>query len=245
VSSLPRPSQKDKILRAALECFAELGYDATRVRHVAERAGVSEAALYRHYPSMQALAQELYTQHFAAFAAQLDEATSAGTTEERLRRAVRTTLASYRAEPAAFTFALLRMPTFLPNLPTGSSYPIEILEHVIAAGQRRREVRAGQPNLLAAIFLGCVLRPIILAGLAAPGALDLMGPSEHDRVIEDAAIAALKSAPAGGEKAQRHNHPSYPEEQRWKSTRLSGSRSAASRSGCVFAVRTGPTRCCC
>jgi len=178
-----------------VECFAELGYDATRVRHIAERAGVSEAALYRHYPSMQALAQELFTSHFAGYAAQLAEATSAGTTEERLRRAVRTTLTAYRTEPAAFTFALLRTPMLLPNLPAGTSYPIEILEHVIAAGQHRRELRAGQPNLLAAIFLGCILRPIILANLAAPGALDLIGETQHDQVIEDAAIAALRSEP--------------------------------------------------
>ncbi len=195
MSCLPRPSQKDKILRAALECFAELGYDATRVRHIADRAQVSEAALYRHYPSMETLAQELYGHHFSGYAAQLQEATSAGTTEERLRRAVRTTLATYRAGPAAFTFALLRTPTFLPNLPAGSAYPIEILERVIAAGQRRRELRTGQPNLLAAIFLGCVLRPIILASLAAPGALDLIAESKHDRVIEDAAIAALRREP--------------------------------------------------
>jgi AcrR family transcriptional regulator len=191
VNSLPRPSQKDKILRAALECFAELGYDGTRVRHVAERAGVSEAALYRHYPSMQALAQELYTHHFAAFAAQLDEATSAGTAEERLRRAVRATLAAYRAEPAAFTFALLRTPTLLPNLAAGTRYPIEILERVIVAGQHAQELRAGQPNLLAAIFLGCILQPIILAKLAAPGAMILIGETKHDQVIEDAAFAAL------------------------------------------------------
>jgi AcrR family transcriptional regulator len=193
---LPRPSQKDKILRAALECFAELGYDATRVRHVADRANVSEAALYRHYPSMQALAQQLFTHHFAAFAAQLDEATSAGTTEERLRRAVRTTLAAYRAEPAAFTFALLRTPALLPNLAAGTRYPIEILEHVIAAGQHRGQLRAGQPNLLAAIFLGCVLQPITLATLAAPGAMVLIGETKHDQVIEDAAIAAVTSKPA-------------------------------------------------
>lgn len=192
---LPRASQKDKILRAALACFAELGYDATRVRHVADRADVSESALYRHYPSMQALAQELYADHFGRYAAQLQEATSAGTTEERLRRAVRITLAVYRAEPAAFTFALLRMPAFLPNLPAGTRYPIEILERLIAAGQRSRELRAGQPNLLAAIFLGCVLRPIILASLAAPGALDLIAESKHDQVIEDAAVAALRGEP--------------------------------------------------
>ncbi len=195
MSCLPRASQKDKILRAALECFAELGYDATRVRHVADRADVSAAALYRHYPSMEALAQELYAHHFGRYAAQLQEATSVGTTEERLRRAVRTTLAAYRAEPAAFTFALLRTPAFLPNLPAGTRYPIEILERVVAAGQRRRELRTGQANLLAAIFLGCVLRPIILASLAAPGALDLIAESKHDRVIEDAALAALRREP--------------------------------------------------
>jgi AcrR family transcriptional regulator len=202
VSSLPRPSQKDKILQAALECFAELGYEATRVRHVAGRAGVSEAALYRHYPSMQALAQQLYANHFAGYAAKLDEVTSVGSTEQRLRQAVRITLATYRADPAAFTFALVRMPTFLPNLPAGTRYPIEILERIIAAGQRDREVRAGQPNLLAAIFLGCVLRPIILAGLAAPGALDLIGESKHDQVIEDAAIAALTCEPADRDTAK-------------------------------------------
>jgi AcrR family transcriptional regulator len=189
---LPRPSQKDAILRAALACFAEVGYDATRVRHVAERAGVSEAALYRHFASMESLAQELYSHHFGDYARRLDQSTSEGTTEERLRRAVRTTLTVYRAEPAAFTFALLRTPTFLPNLPAGTQYPIEILERIIAAGQRRRELRTGQPNLLAAIFLGCVLRPIILAHLAAPGALNLLTTTKHDRVIEDAAVAALR-----------------------------------------------------
>ena len=198
MSCLPRPSQKDKILRAALECFAELGYDATRVRHIADRAEVSEAALYRHYPSLEAVAQELHAGHFARFAAQLQEATAADgdvDTEERLRRAVRMTLADYRRDPPAFTFALLRIPTFVPNLPAGTVYPIEILEPVIAAGQRQGELRTGQPNLLAAIFFGCILRPIIVAGLAAPGALDLTVESNHDRVIEDAAIAALRSEP--------------------------------------------------
>jgi len=191
---MPRPSQKDKILQAAVECFAELGFDATRVRHVADRAGVSEAALYRHFPSMQALAAELYAHHFAAFAARLGEATAAGPpATERLRRAVRATLASYRAEPAAFTFAVLRTTTFIPRLPPGTRYPIEIIEQVIAAGQDEGELRAGQTNLLAAIFFGCVLRPIIVAGLAAPGALDLLGGTQHDQVIEDAALAALRA----------------------------------------------------
>jgi AcrR family transcriptional regulator len=193
VSSLPRPSQKDKILQAALECFAELSYEGTRVRHVAERAGVSDAALYRHYPSMQALALELYARHFVAYADELDQATSVGTAEERLRRAVRLTLATYRADPAAFTFAVLRTPTFLPNLPRDTKSPIGTLARVIAAGQRDDEVRAGKPELLASIFIGCILRPIIVARFAAPGTLDLLAEPAHDQVIEDAAVAALQS----------------------------------------------------
>ena len=193
---MPRPSQKDKILQAALECFAELGYDATRVRHVAERAGVSEGALYRHYPSMEALAQELYAHHFGGYAAQLREATSVGTTEERLRRAVRTTLADYRADPAAFTFGLLRTPTFLPQAAgRHASTRSRSSSASSRPGSAGGEVRTGQPNLLAAIFLGCVLRPIILASLAAPGALDLIAESKHDQVIEDAAVAALRREP--------------------------------------------------
>jgi AcrR family transcriptional regulator len=191
------------MLRAALECFAELGYDATRVRHIAERAGVSDAALYRHFPSMEALGQELHDRYYRAYVAQLQEATSVGSTEERLRQAVRATLAFYRAEPAAFTFAVLRLHTFAPQLPDGTVHAVDVLEEVIAAGQRRHELRSAQPLLLTGIFFGCVLRPIILATLAGADALDLLTESKHDRVIEDAALAAVRKNQAPSSRRAR------------------------------------------
>jgi AcrR family transcriptional regulator len=179
-------------MRAAVESFAAQGYDGTRVRHIAERAGLSEAALYRHYTSIETLAQELFVHYFGDFARRISESTSDGTTEEKLRAAVRTTLAFYRADPAATTFVLLRQQTLMSKLPASTVYPLEIIERVIVTGQRRRELREGQPNLLAAIFLGCVLRPIQLANFASPGALDLINETRHDRVIEEAALAALR-----------------------------------------------------
>ena len=175
-----------------MDCFAEQGYDGTRVRHITERAGVSDAALYRHYASVEALAQELFAHYFGDYAHRIADATSHGTTEEKLRAAIRTTLGFYRADPAAATFVLLRQHTFMPKLPSGTVYPLEIVERVIAHGQHQGELRTGQTNLLAAIFLGCVLRPIHLAGLAAPGAFDLMTETRHDSVIEEAALAALR-----------------------------------------------------
>lgn len=41
--------------RAALELFAERGYDATTTAAIARRAGVSEMTLFRHYPTKEAL----------------------------------------------------------------------------------------------------------------------------------------------------------------------------------------------
>ena len=175
-----------------MDCFAEQGYDGTRVRHIAERAGVSDAALYRHYASVEELAQDLLAHYFGDYARQIADATSHGTTEQKLRAAIRTTLAFYRADPAAAMFILVRQHTFLPRLPAGTVYPLEIVERIIADGQQRQELRVGQPNLLAAIFFGCVLRPIHLASLAAPGAFALLTESRHDQVIEDAALAALR-----------------------------------------------------
>jgi AcrR family transcriptional regulator len=175
-----------------VDCFAEQGYDGTRVRHIAERAGVSDAALYRHFASVEALAQDLFAHYFGDYARRIAEATSGGTTEERLRAAIRATLAFYREDPAAAMFILVRQPSFMPRLPAGTVYPLEIIEQVIATGQRRREIRAGQPNLLAAIFFGCVLRPIQLARHATPGAFALIGETRHDVVIEEAALAALR-----------------------------------------------------
>lgn len=45
----------DALSRAALELFAEQGYDNTSTVRIAERAGVSEMTLFRHFPSKSAL----------------------------------------------------------------------------------------------------------------------------------------------------------------------------------------------
>ncbi len=47
--SLPGP------LAAALESFAERGYEGASIREIAARAGLSVPGLYHHYPSKQAL----------------------------------------------------------------------------------------------------------------------------------------------------------------------------------------------
>jgi AcrR family transcriptional regulator len=203
---MPRPSRKPEILAAALACFAQYGYSATRIRIIADRAGVSEAALYRHFPSVEELAATVYVRSFTAYGDRVAAAIRGeadqeleraghglvrGTVVERqLRAVVRATLALYREDPDAFLFALEVLPQFLGRLPQGFVYPLEQVEAVLIAGQSVGSVRAGQPNVLAAIFLGALLRPIQLTTLAASGSLDLPAGA-HDAVIEDAAVASL------------------------------------------------------
>lgn len=44
----------ERILDAAQNCFAELGYDAASTSAICQQAGVSKGAFYHHFPSKQA-----------------------------------------------------------------------------------------------------------------------------------------------------------------------------------------------
>jgi AcrR family transcriptional regulator len=44
---------RDKILEAALDCFIERSYDKVTLREIAEKVGVTKAALYYHFTSKE------------------------------------------------------------------------------------------------------------------------------------------------------------------------------------------------
>jgi AcrR family transcriptional regulator len=190
---MPRPSRKQQITDAALAVFAERGFAATKVRDVAERAGMSEAALYRHYASLTELGVELWTEHFVLYSRHLGEAITDDAMAS-LAAIVRETLALYRRHPDAFLFSLQLLPVFLRDLPAGFVHPLERVEAVIRRGQTDGTVRQGQTNVLAAMFLGALLRPIELTKLAAPGALDLLNDRSNDPLIAAASLAVLAAA---------------------------------------------------
>jgi AcrR family transcriptional regulator len=48
-------SRRDQILDAAMERFASAGFRGTTTREIASRVGLTEAALYRHFASKEAL----------------------------------------------------------------------------------------------------------------------------------------------------------------------------------------------
>ena len=56
-----------EIQEVALELFTTNGYDATSLREIAERLGITKAALYYHYDSKEAIIRGVFEQRTAEF----------------------------------------------------------------------------------------------------------------------------------------------------------------------------------
>ena len=74
---------REKVLAAAAEVFAEQGTDAS-LEEVARRAGVGVGTLYRHFPTRAALVEHVYRDGVARLAAQARELVETRPVEEAL-----------------------------------------------------------------------------------------------------------------------------------------------------------------
>jgi AcrR family transcriptional regulator len=50
-----KPGARDRLVVAAVDLFADQGYDATTVAQIAERAGVTKSTFFRHFPDKREL----------------------------------------------------------------------------------------------------------------------------------------------------------------------------------------------
>lgn len=58
-TAAPRPTNRDKIIFAAIECFIRKGFHQTSVRDIAQTAGVSQGNLYNHFKGKAELITEI------------------------------------------------------------------------------------------------------------------------------------------------------------------------------------------
>jgi TetR/AcrR family transcriptional regulator len=61
---MPAPHRRAQLLEAALNLFSEKGFDGATTREIAARAGVTEAIIFRHFPTKQALYQAVLESEF-------------------------------------------------------------------------------------------------------------------------------------------------------------------------------------
>jgi AcrR family transcriptional regulator len=163
-----RPADRPgEILAAALEVFAERGFQAARLEEVARRAGVSKGALYLYFETKADLFRAVVTDAIspnldrvkvmASADIPVEQALRMGVgmlarhvvTDRRITGVVKLVIAESRNHPELAT--IWHETVVEPG--------IRLMTGLIAAGQARGEVRAGDPRLFAYGVMG----PMILS----------------------------------------------------------------------------------
>src|ERR1700746_3603842 len=70
--SAPRRDTRAQVQQVALELFAEQGYEKTSLREIAERLGVTKAALYYHFKSKEDIVRSFTADYFDRLAALIE-----------------------------------------------------------------------------------------------------------------------------------------------------------------------------
>ena len=102
----PRMSGTDRrnqLLEAALEVFSRKGFEGTTTKEVATAAGVTEAIIFRHFPTKQALYTAVLDHHVESselqdWLAEIKSWMDQNNDEEVLRSIARVILRSYRTD---------------------------------------------------------------------------------------------------------------------------------------------------
>jgi len=181
---------RPKIERAALKLFIHEGVDAATTREIAEKAGVSEGALYRHYKGKDQLALSLFMETHNRLGQMMHEALSgSGTLEEKIQAAVRAYCELADEDFLLFSFHLVSLNRYLPYDKRRDDDPVSITERIIDSLMQEGALPKGDPALKAAMALGVVMQ----AGQnkiynRLPGPL-----TQHAPALARAVVAVLKS----------------------------------------------------
>ena len=144
-------------MRAAIDCFARLGYQGTTIDRIARDAGVTKGAVYYHFRDKEQLLFDAVKDHVGEFERQvLAEVTPETDAMAALRRVVdvcffHATVSNHRRliitlmiEAIEFRNILRRMRDFLAD--------------VVRDGQRRGTLRTGvSPEAAAAVIAGGIM----------------------------------------------------------------------------------------
>ena len=143
---------RPKIERAALKLFVHEGVDAATTREIAEKAGVSEGALYRHYKGKDQLALSLFMETHNRLVQMMQEALSGdGTLEDKVHAAVKAYCELADEDFLLFSFHLVSLNRYLPYDKRREDDPVSITERIIESLMEADVIPKGDPALKAAM----------------------------------------------------------------------------------------------
>lgn len=151
-------TKRDEIIRVARRLFAQQGVKATTVRDIAQAAGVTEGALYRHFDSKEDLARYLFADGAELFYAFLEQAAAESSdAAQRLRRLVAGFFDFAATSPDVFGFVMAQHYGGSGAVPGTQRLPKALFVETLSAGMAEGKLRPMEPELAAALVIGmCV-----------------------------------------------------------------------------------------
>ena len=145
--------------RAAVDLFAANGFDGVSIADIAAAAGVSQGALYRHYPSKEELAWVLFSTAYLRTGKELDRIRTGGAEfEAAVTAMIAHFCALYDEDPALFRFMLITQHGFLPRIPSGSRTPADAVADLVGDAVAKNRLKPIDPPLGAAVIMGVILQ---------------------------------------------------------------------------------------
>ena len=90
VAEAPAPGKRERILRAAIDVFAESGYFNAKVTDIAKAAGVADGTIYLYFDGKEELLTTIFREHTRNYLQSLErDLAPVRRPEERIRIAIR------------------------------------------------------------------------------------------------------------------------------------------------------------
>lgn len=182
---------RQRLLRAALELYTTIGFRETTTPAIAERAGVAEGTIYRHFTSKEHLLNEAYRgahRWAVGVIKEVEEADRMARAPERLARIGRRFVEAAERDPAVLRMLLDgREERYLDQQSRDVARQFrDALQQVLASGKSDGLVRPGPAELWAGVWL-----QVLAYAVTRVGAKEWTPDHQSVQLVLDAAWAAV------------------------------------------------------
>ena len=186
-------SKRERILRAAIEVFAEFGYFNAKVTQIAKSAGVADGTIYLYFDGKEDLLLTIFREHTRNYLLSLERSlANVNRAEERLRVAIRHHLETLGRDRSLAVVSQGELRHSLKFMSLFSQQEVadylNVIRKIVEHGQEEGAFRTSvHPQLVAKSVFG-ILDEMVTSWILSEKLYDL---SEHSDAIADLVLTGL------------------------------------------------------
>ena len=177
-------SKRERILRAAIDVFAEHGYFNAKVAQIAKAAGVADGTIYLYFDGKEDVLITIFREHTRSYLRSLEQSmANVNRAEDRLRVAVRHHLETLGRDRALAVVSQVELRHSLKFMSLFSQQEVAdylgVIRKIVEHGQEQGAFRRNVHPVLAAKAVFGVLDEMVTSWMLSEKDYDLAAQSEQ------------------------------------------------------------------